>query len=163
MSGPLALALAVAPKAAAVAVAAIFCDSLRYKFSDHAKTQEIFGRLDAWAGRSGFSGLFDRTGIFGQYVIGAAELLASVLLVAGAFYAPYRFVLPAGALLAVSVMSGAIGFHLFTPLGIDPNRDGGGLFRAACLAWLLSVSLLVLRMDDTMLFAQRVVGFLAPA
>jgi hypothetical protein len=42
-------------------------------------------------------------------------------------------------------MSGAISFHLFTPLGVDPNHNGGGLFMAACGVWLSMVTLLVLR------------------
>ena len=45
--------LALAPKGIALFNAAIFLDSLRYKFTDHPKTQEIFGRLDDWAGGFG--------------------------------------------------------------------------------------------------------------
>lgn len=125
--------LALAPQGIALVNAGIFLDSLRYKFTDHPKTQEIFGRLDAWAGSFGARGLFNRGGLLGQYIIGAAELAASVLMVTGAFYAPLSLLMPIGAALSLALMSGAIGFHLFTP-GIDPNRDGGGLFRAAC-AW----------------------------
>jgi hypothetical protein len=120
-----ALALKFAPKGIALFNAAIFLDSLRYKFTDHPKTQEIFGRLDGWAGSLGVPGLFGQAGVFGQYVIGSAELAASVLLLVGAFYPPYRFLLPLGALLGLAVMTGAISFHLFTPLGIDPNGEPG--------------------------------------
>jgi hypothetical protein len=158
-----ALALKFAPKGIALFNAAIFLDSLRYKFTDHPKTQEIFGRLDGWAGSLGVPGLFSHAGVFGQYVIGSAELAASVLLLVGAFYPPYRFLLPLGALLGLAVMTGAISFHLFTPLGIDPNGDGGGLFRAACLVWLLSLTLLFLRADDLGLLGRRAGAFLAPA
>jgi hypothetical protein len=154
---------ALAPQAIALLTAGVFLDSLRYKFSDHPKTQEIFGRLDAWAGRNGFYGLFGATGILSQYVIGAAELLASCLVVLGAFYPPYRFVLPVGAGLAFVVMSGAIALHLFTPLGVDPNRDGGGLFRAACLVWLGALTLLFLRAGDLALLGARIGAFFAPA
>lgn len=154
---------ALAPQGIAFFTAAVFVDSLRYKFADHPKTQEIFGRLDAWAGRNGFFGLFGPTGVFGQYVIGAAELAASCLLLLGAFYAPYRFVLPLGAGIAFLIMSGAIAFHLFTPLGLDPNRDGGGLFRAACAVWLGSLALLILRADDVALLGDRLGAFAAPA
>lgn len=158
-----ALAVQFARQALALVVAAVFLDSLRYKFTDHPKTQEIFSRLDAWAGSFGAGGLFARTGLFSQYVMGAAELAASALLLVGAFYPPHRFLLPLGALLALAVMSGAIGFHLFTPLGIDPNKDGGGLFRAACLVWAFSAALLILRGSDLALLAGRVSAFLAPA
>jgi hypothetical protein len=163
MPDALALAVKYAPQAIAVVNSAIFLDSLRYKFADHPKTQEIFGRLDAWAGGVGAPGLFGHTGIFSQYMIGGAELAASALLVTGAFYAPYRFLLPAGALLAMAIMTGAISFHLFTPLGIDPNSDGGGLFRAACLVWILSLVLIFLRADDLYLLGRRVSAFAAPA
>lgn len=162
MSEAYALALKYAPKAFAVFNAAIFLDSLRYKFTDHPKTREIFSRLDGWAGSIGFPGLFGHTGLFSQYVIGAAELVASALLLVGAFYAPYRFLLPLGALLSLAVMTGAISFHLFTPLGVDPNKDGGGLFRAACLVWLLSLALLFLRADDLVLLSRRAAALLAP-
>ncbi len=40
-------------------------------------------------------------------------------------------------------MSGAVSFHLFTPLGIDPNNDGGGLFAMAVVVWLCSIAMLV--------------------
>jgi hypothetical protein len=163
MSDPIAGALQLAPKAIAVFNAAIFLDSLRYKFTDHPKTREIFSRLDGWSGSLGLPGLFGRTGLFSQYVIGAAELLASALLLVGAFYAPYRFLLPLGAMLGLAVMTGAISFHLFTPLGVDPNKDGGGLFRAACSVWLFSLALLFLRATDLDLLVQRAGAALAPA
>ena len=163
MSDALALAVKFAPKGIALFNAAIFLDSLRYKFTDHPKTQEIFGRLDGWAGSIGVPGLFGHTGVFSQYLIGSAELAASALLLVGAFYPPYRFLLPLGALLGLAVMTGAISFHLFTPLGIDPNGDGGGLFRAACLVWLLSLTLLFLRASDLDLLGRRAGAFLAPA
>ena len=125
-------------------VSAIFLDSLRYKFTDAPETQEIFGRLDAWATSLGASGLFDYTGLFSQYVIGSAELLASALLLIGFIPAFQRFQI-AGSALGLAIMSGAISFHLFTPLGIDPNADGGGLFVAACLVWLSCLALLVIK------------------
>ena len=40
-------------------------------------------------------------------------------------------------------MSGAVSFHLFTPLGIDPNNDGGGLFAMAVVVWLSSIAILI--------------------
>jgi hypothetical protein len=163
MSDALTFALGVAPKVVAVVVSAVFLDSLRYKFTNHPKTQEIFGRLDRWAGSHGLAGLFARTGVFGQYVIGAAELTASAVLLLGAFVSPYRFVLPLGALAGLAVMTGAVSFHLFTPLGTDPNKDGGGLFKAACLVWVLCLSLLFLNFDDVALLSQRVGAFVAPA
>lgn len=123
---------------------AVFLDSLRYKFTDHPKTQEIFGRLDGWAGALGAPGLFGHTGLFSQYVIGAAELFASSLLLIG-LHPRLARLHALGALIAFAVMSGAVSFHLFTPLGIDPNQDGGGLFAAAATIWVTSLGLLIYR------------------
>src|SRR5882672_10232895 len=53
--------------------------------------------------------------------VAIAEIVASVLVV----IPPTRMW---GALLALGIMSGAIFFHLVSPLGIDPYQDGGRLF-----------------------------------
>ena len=45
-------------------------------------------------------------------------------------------------------MSGAVNFHLWTPLGIDPNNDGGGLFAAACTIWVTSIVLMIIRRHE---------------
>jgi hypothetical protein len=127
--------------------AAIFTDSLRYKFTDHPKTQVIFGTLNEWAGSLGFDGLFGHTGIFSQYVIGSAELVASGLLVVGLVPA-FRRLNALGAVLAAAIMTGAVSFHLFTPLGIDPNNDGGGLFAAAATLLTGSLFLTYLRRKE---------------
>jgi hypothetical protein len=135
---------AVLPLALTGYTAAIFIDSLRYKFTDHPKTQEIFGRLDGWAASLGAPGLFGHTGLFSQYVIGTGEIAASALLIAGLIPGFARLSV-LGALLGLAIMTGAISFHLFTPLGVDPNNDGGGLFMAACGVWVSCVALLALR------------------
>jgi hypothetical protein len=136
-----------APAAISVFAAAVFLDSLRFKFTDHPNTQEIFGRLDGWAGTLGLAGLFGHTGLFSQYVIGTAELAASSLLFIGLIP---RFVRlnALGAAIGLAVMTGAVSFHLFTPLGIDPNNDGGGLFAAACTIWVSSIVLLIIRRNE---------------
>jgi hypothetical protein len=151
-----------APHALALFNAAIFLDSLRYKFTNHPKTQEIFGRLDGWAGSLGLPGLFGQTGLFSQYVIGTGELFASSLLLIGIFVPSYRFLQPVGALVGLAIMTGAISFHLFTPLGIDPNKDGGGLFMAACLVWLFSAALLVLRWPELQVLGGKLAMLFSP-
>ena len=55
-----------------------------------------------------------------------------------------------GAVLGLGVISGAIVFHLFTPLGIsvrnaDGSFDGGQLFGMACLVWLSCLLIIVVR------------------
>lgn len=128
----------------ALICSAVFIDSLRYKFTNHPNTQEIFGRLNEWAASLGAEGLFAQTGLFSQYTIGGAELLASAALLLGCFSRFHRLQ-AFGAALGLAVMTGAISFHLFTPLGTDPNNDGGGLFKMACVVWLSCAALLFIR------------------
>lgn len=135
------------PHAIALVASLVFLDSLRFKFTNAPETQVIFGKLDAWADSFGAGGLFAQTGLFSQYVIGSAELVASSLLLIGIHPAFRRFQ-AAGALVAFAVMSGAVNFHLWTPLGIDPNNDGGGLFFMACTVWATSVLLIFLRRHE---------------
>ena len=135
------------PHVIAVFAAAVFLDSLRYKFTNAPETQEIFGRLDGWASTLGAGGLFAQTGLFSQYTIGTAELFASALLLIGIIPA-LRRLQALGALIALAVMSGAVSFHLFTPLGIDPNNDGGGLFMSAVIIWVTSLVMLVIRRKE---------------
>lgn len=150
-----------APAAISLFAAAVFLDSLRFKFTDHPNTQEIFGRLDGWAGTLGAGGLFAHTGLFSQYVIGTAELFASVLLIVGLM--PRLARLNAlGALIGLAVMTGAVSFHLFTPLGVDPNNDGGGLFAAACVIWASSIVLIVIRRAEIAGLARDLARAFAP-
>lgn len=136
-----------APAGISVFAAAVFLDSLRYKFTDHPKTQEIFGRLDGWAGSLGLPGLFGHTGLFSQYVIGSAELVASTLLIVG-LLPRFTRLNALGAAVGFAVMSGAVNFHLWTPLGIDPNNDGGGLFAAAVTIWFTTLALMIIRRKE---------------
>lgn len=135
------------PHILAIFCSLIFLDSLRFKFTNHPNTQEIFGRLNDWAGTLGADGLFAQTGLFSQYVIGVGELVAAALLLLGILPA-FRRLQGFGALKGLAIMSGAISFHLFTPLGIDPNNDGGGLFVAACGVWLSCLIITVIRRKD---------------
>ena len=80
-------------------------------------------------------------------MIGSAELVASTLLIAGLIPA-WRMLNVAGAALAFAVMAGAVSFHLFTPLGIDPNNDGGGLFAAAVSLLVGSAVLMAIRRTE---------------
>lgn len=136
-----------APHVIAVIASLVFLDSLRYKFTNAVETQVIFGRLNGWAASFGADGLFAQTGLFSQYVIGTAELVASICLLVG-IHPAFRRLQALGAMVAVAVMSGAISFHLFTPLGIDPNNDGGGLFFMAVVVWTLSIVMLAIRRDE---------------
>lgn len=150
------------PIAYSLVASAVFLDSLRFKFTNAPETQVIFGKLDAWAGTFGADGLFAQTGLFSQYVIGSAELLASSLLIASLVPALKRLRI-AGALIATAVMSGAVSFHLFTPLGIDPNNDGGGLFAMAVVVWLSSIAMLVAGRGVVIELVRAISNTLVPA
>ena len=150
------------PDLMAVFMAVIFLDSLRFKFVDHPKTQQIFGLLDSWAGMLGAPGLFAHTGLFSQYVIGGIELLAATLLLVG-LHPRFKHLQAGGALAGLLVMMGAVSFHLFTPLGIDPNNDGAGLFVAACVNLAFAALLLgVFRRAALVALAGRVGAVLKP-
>ncbi len=146
-----------------VFIAAVFLDSLRFKFANAAKTQIIFGDLDRWAASLGAPGLFAQGGLFSQYAIGGAELVASIVLIATMLLRRYRFLQPAGALLSIAIMSGAISFHLFTPLGVNVDNDGGALFYTACGVWAGSWILLYLRRRELGELVKRLRVFFAPA
>ena len=127
-----------------VYIAFVFIQSLVFKFSGAPETQHIFNTIEAWAtDKFGISGLFVPPGIFNAYVIASAELVASILLLVGMFTAR-KFLIPVGALMAFGVISGAIFFHLFTPLGINVQDDGGTLFFMACGVWISSVILMIM-------------------
>lgn len=143
-------------------IAFVFIQSLFFKFTDSPETQYIFGTLDGWSASLGFPGLFAHSGIFSQYVVGSAELVASGLLLAGLF-GRMPLVQVLGALMALGVISGAIFFHLFTPLGVqvrnvDGTLDGGELFALACGVWVAAALIVWLRRAQVLGFVARVAG-----
>lgn len=131
----------------AVYISFVFIQSLFFKYTNSPETQHIFETINTWANTwtqdiFGMSDLFVPPGIFNAYVIGTAELIASIFLLTGVFL-KWEALIPVGAFMALGVISGAITFHLFTPLGIDVG-DGGTLFFMACGVWAASFSLLVM-------------------
>ena len=129
-------------------IAFVFVQSLFFKFTGSAETRYIFeDKLDPWAASLGFPGVFAPGGIFSATVVGSAELVASILLLAGTFVTGWRLAQAIGALLSLGVISGAIFFHLFTPLGVevvnaDGSGDGGTLFMLACGVWIAAAILI---------------------
>jgi len=79
-------------------------------------------------------------------VIGSGELVASILLFASVVIGQ-RTLRVLGALLAFCIITGALFFHLFTPLGVVIQGDGGLLFSLACGVWLCSGFLIVRNFD----------------
>ena len=138
-------------------IAFIFVQSLFFKFTNAAEPQHIFGTLDQWAGDAlGMGGLFAPGGLFSQYVVGTVELIASALLLTGAFLKkPLLQII--GAALGAATMAGAIFFHLFTPLGtvivneeLGVENDGGLLFINACIVFVACLTVLYARRGAVM-------------
>lgn len=140
--------------ALSVVIAFVFLQSLPFKFTNALETQHIFGTLAEWSGLAWF-------GSYGGYLVGGAELIAAILL-----FTPVRAF---GALLALGIMSGAIFFHLFTPLGIvmphfdattgeQIANDSGILFMMACATWLCALALVIadLKLPDSQI--KRLLG-----
>lgn len=122
----------------------VFIQSLFFKFAGSEETVIIFSTIGAWMSGIGFlnpiAEVFTR---HGGNLVGFVELIASVLLLM-----PRTRVW--GAVLGLGVISGAIFFHLFTPLGVvrvvdaAGNTDGGVLFYMACGVWLSCLALIYL-------------------
>jgi len=114
-------------------IAFVFIQSLFFKFSGAAESIYIFQTIEDWLSLSFFEPVM-------RYVIGVTELLASVLL----FIPALRHI---GALLSIGVISGAIFFHLFSPLGVVVKDDAGTLFIMAVGVWIASAYILFMNKD----------------
>jgi uncharacterized membrane protein YphA (DoxX/SURF4 family) len=116
----------------------VFVQSLFFKFTGSEETDIIFSTIAQWMSDVGLGFIAPTFESIGGYAIGGTELVASALLI---IPATRRL----GALLGAAVISGAIFFHLFTPLGVDRiineagDTDGGVLFYMACGVWLSCV------------------------
>ena len=124
----------------------VFLQSLPFKFSGAQETIYIFDTIGAWMTDIGLGGIGDVFARYGAYGVGSVELIASILLLIPAT----RHI---GALVGVGVLSGAIFFRLFTPLGVAvefPGAAPGGepsLFVMAVIAWLAQAALLFIYRD----------------
>ena len=127
----------------------IFIQSLFFKFTGSEETDIIFSTVAEWMNTVGLSAIAPTFESIGGYVIGVVELLAATLLVI-----PTTRKL--GALLGLGVISGAIFFHLATPLGIDRvvnatgDTDGGVLFYMACGVWISCLLIFIFNNNNSM-------------
>jgi hypothetical protein len=112
-------------------IAFVFVWYLQFKFTGDDGSVWLFTILTDWLGFHGYEKVM-RIGT------GSAELTASILLMD----LPLQAV---GAVLAFCIMSGAIFFHLVSPLGVDPYQDGGVLFKEACSVWVGSRVIVAIR------------------
>ena len=99
----------------------------------------IFDRLSAW------SGIPEKPF---RLFVASMEICAAILVLI-----PRTQVL--GGLFAMGIMSGAIFFHLFTPLGVDPYGDGGQLFKEACFTWTMGLVVVATRWGELRALAAR--------
>lgn len=132
------------PNALCVFIAFVFLQSLPFKFSNSLETQHIFTTLAEWSSLTWF-------GVYGGYLVGTAELVTAILL--------FTKLRSLAGIMAIGVMSGAIFFHLFTPLGIvmpifdastgeQVSNDGGVLFMMACATWVCGTTLTLLELKN---------------
>ena len=119
-------------------VAFVFIQSLFFKFQNHPDTQHIFNTISDWMAGNIFAFMADSFALYGGYVIGTVELIASVFLILPTFTRPI------GGLLATGLMTGAIFFHIFTPLGWNVQGDNGLLFYMACSVWISGIIIFLL-------------------
>ena len=122
----------------------VFIQSLPFKFQliESKETEIIFSTIAAWMTSVGLGSIAPAFESFGGFAVGASELIASILLLIPATRRT-------GALLGLVIISGAIFFHLFTPLGVQRvvdeagNTDGGVLFYMACGVWVCCVLIFI--------------------
>ena len=127
-------------------IAFIFVWYLQFKFTGDDGSTWLFTILTDWLGFHGHEKIM-RIGT------GSAELIAAILL----FDRPLQVV---GAVLGVGIMSGAIFFHLVSPLGVDPYGDGGVLFHQACSVWAAALAIVAIRRRDALALLDRHLPFL---
>ena len=121
--------------------------------------------------RERIAALDDRATVVFGLALGLARLMAQLFLYASLIVALSMVVegvsagrVPALAAAGVLVMLGAVSFHTLTPLGIDPNNDGGGLFVAACVNLAFGLALLgVFRRREFGELIGRVLAIFAPS
>jgi hypothetical protein len=104
----------------------VFIPSLFFKFSGAAESRHIFITVGDFLG----IGFFEP---YGRYLIGTAELAASILLLI-----PRSQIY--GAILTLGVLGGAIFFHLFTPLGVVVRWTENGVQQQDSTLFILAVA-----------------------
>ena len=129
---------------AALFIAGILLWYEQYKLTANPGSVELFTTLATWLWIPNYEAPFRLT-------VATMEIIASVLVV-----------IPAtrlyGAGFALGLMSGAIFFHVESPLGIDPYNDGGKLFKEACAVWACSAFILFAYRVEVRALVRRVVS-----
>jgi hypothetical protein len=132
----------------ALYIAFIFLWYEQYKLFGAEGSVDLFTTLTDWLGFHGHEKVM-RIGV------GSCEVIASLVILTPA-------VQGLGAIGALMLMSGAMFFHLASPLGTDPYGDGGILFKEACSVWTTAWVVLFWRREQVADIARRV-GLPVPA
>ena len=114
---------------AALYIAGVLLWYEQYKLTGNEGSIWLFTVLSDWLHIHGHEKPF-------RLFVASMEIAASILVVI-----PWTRMW--GAAFALGVMSGAIFFHVVSPLGIDPYHDGGALFKEACTVWLCAAFILL--------------------
>lgn len=115
----------------------------QYKLTGAEGSVALFTVLTDWLGFHGYEKVM-RIGV------GSAEIVASAFILI-----PWTQGL--GALGVIALMSGALFFHLVSPLGVDPYNDGAFLFREACSVWVCAWAVAWWRREQLLALARRFV------
>ena len=127
---------------AALYIAGVLLWYEQYKLTGNEGSVYLFTILSDWLHIHGYEKPF-------RLFVASMEIAASILVVV-----PATRVF--GAAFALGIMSGAIFFHVVSPLGIDPYNDGGALFKEACTVWLCAAFILAVRRDDAISLLRQV-------
>ena len=129
---------------AALYIAFIFLWYEQYKLTGNQGSVDLFTIITDWLYLDGYEKPF-------RLSVAVAEIIASVLVVL-----PWTRMYGAG--LSLGIISGAILFHVASPLGIDPYNDGARLFKEACAVWVLSVFILAAYRNEALALLRQVTG-----
>ncbi|WP_428087003.1 hypothetical protein [Candidatus Thioglobus sp.] len=119
----------------------VFISSLFYKFDETAlEPQHIFSTIGDWMSNTINTTLGELFSQYGAILVGLAELATALVLLAPVVVWKHREKLHCiGGLMAFVVMTGAVFFHIFTPLGWSPTWKVAN--EAACQATFIAPNL----------------------
>jgi hypothetical protein len=113
----------------------------QYKLFGAQGSVDLFTTLTDWLGFHGHEK-------FMRITVGSCEIIASIVIL----IPPVQGL---GAIGAIMLMSGAMFFHLVSPLGTDPYGDGGILFKEACSVWTTAWVVLFWQREQVAAIARR--------
>jgi hypothetical protein len=119
-----------------IAIAAIFVQTLYFKFTAHPDSVYIFSKLGVEP--------------YGRIGLGIAELITAILILL-----PRTFII--GLFLSFGIICGAIFSHLLV-IGTEIKGDSGGLFTLALIVFFSCLVLFFISRNEIMLFLKNMTG-----